>query len=274
MEATATRIDWKGVAAAIARGERNEVVIGAALIAPSGERFSHNGSRRFVAASTVKVPLMIALFHEIEAGRDRLTDTLSLAEADRAPGSGVMLHLHAGLQLTLGDLVYLMISISDNTATNVLIDRVGMHRVAPVMQALGMWNSTLERRMEGHAAAPGAPENWATPDDYAEMMRALAVNTAASPASCAAMLGYLEKQQNPRRIARFLPRDGGPRWGSKTGSVEGVVNDVGFIETGRGMLILSIFCETNDPYLGEETIGEISRAALASVGSRNGSIRR
>ncbi|MGH7077248.1 MAG: serine hydrolase [Acetobacteraceae bacterium] len=266
MEPAATRIDWKGVAAAIAEGERNEVVIGAAVIAPSGERFSHNASRRFVAASTVKVPLMIALFHEIEAGRGQLTDLLRLGAADRAPGSGVLLHLHEGIELTIGDLVYLMISISDNTATNVLIDRVGMERVGKVMQALGMWKSTLERRMQGHAALPGAAENWATPDDYAEMMRALFAHTAASPASSAAMIGYLEKQQNPRRIARFLPRSNGPRWGSKTGSVPGVVNDVGFIETRRGMLILSLFCETDDPHLGEQTIGEISRAALAAVG--------
>ncbi|MGH7079919.1 MAG: serine hydrolase, partial [Acetobacteraceae bacterium] len=96
MDPAAPRIEWKGVAAAIAESERNEVVIGAAVIAPSGERFSHNASRRFVAASTVKVPLMIALFHEIEAGREQLTNLFRLGAADRAPGSGVLLHLHEG----------------------------------------------------------------------------------------------------------------------------------------------------------------------------------
>lgn len=266
MQETVTRIDWSAVAEAIARGEQPNAVIGAAVIAPSGEQFNHKGSRRFVAASTVKVPLMIALFREIEAGRQRLDAPYVLVEKDRAPGSGVLLHLHEGLALTLGDLVYLMIAISDNTATNVLIERVGMQRVNDVMQALGMQHSTLERPMRGHASAAGAPENWATPDDYARVIAALLDNTAASRASCLAMLAYLEKQQNERRIARFLPKDHRPRWGSKTGSVAGVVNDVGFIETARGPLILCIFCETDDPWLGEQVIGEISRAAWQAVG--------
>ncbi len=265
MEQRVTRIDWTAVEKAIARREQNGIVIGASVIAPSGERFSHNGTRRFVAASTVKVPLMIALFREIEAGRQRLDETYLLRERDRAPGSGVLLHLHEGIVLTLGDLVYLMISISDNTATNVLIDRIGMPCVNAVMRGLGMQNSTLERPMRGHAAEPGEPENWATPDDYARVIAALFDHTAASPASCKAMTAHLEKQQNERRIARFLPKNDRPRWGSKTGSVAGIVNDVGFIETARGMLVLSIFCETNDPHSGEEIIGEISAAAWHAV---------
>ncbi|MDA8048784.1 MAG: class A beta-lactamase-related serine hydrolase [Rhodospirillales bacterium] len=266
MDGIPSSIDWSGVREVIARAERDGAVIGAAIRAPSGEPFRHNASRRFVAASTVKVPLMIALFREIDAGRRGLSDPYRLANADRALGSGVMLHLHEGIEFTLGDLVYLMISISDNTATNVLIDLVGMPAVNAVMRDLGMAGSSLERKMQGRAAEPGAAENWAVPEEYAAMLAALLGNRVAAPASCAAMITYLEKQQNERRIARFLPREEKPRWGSKTGSVPGVVNDVGFIETAHGMLILSIFCEKIDPHSGEEVIGEISRAALAALG--------
>lgn len=265
MEQSAARIDWTPVAQVIAQAEQRRAVIGAALIAPGGGRFSHNGSRRFLAASTVKLPLMITLFRAIEAGQMRLDESYVLADKDRAPGSGVLLQLHAGTALTLGDLVYLMMSISDNTATNVIIERVGMAQVNAVMHALGMQDSTLERPMRDRASAPGGPENWATPDDYARVMAALFDHSAASPASCAAMVAYLEKQQNERRIARFLPRNDRPRWGSKTGSLAGVVNDVGFIETAHGMLILSIFCELDDRHAGEEIIGAISRAARQST---------
>jgi len=265
MEQAAARTDWTPIAAAIARGEQQGAVIGAVVIAPTGERFGHNESRRFVAASTVKVPLMIALFREIEGGRQRLDQTYVLRDKDRADGSGVLLHLHEGAALTLADLVYLMIAISDNTATNVLIGRIGMERVNAVMRAIGMQGSTLERPMRGRVAEPGEPENWATPADYARTIAALFDNTAASPASCAAMTAYLEKQQNERRIARFLPKADRPRWGSKTGSVGRAVNDVGFIETARGALILSIFCETDDPHSGEEIIGHISGAAWRGV---------
>ncbi len=81
------------------------------------------------------------------------------------------------------------------------------------------------------------------------------------------MSATLEKQQNPRRIARYLPEREDLRWGSKTGSVKGVVNDVGFVTSERGTVILSVFCENlPDQHTGEQVIGEISRAALAAAG--------
>jgi beta-lactamase class A len=78
------------------------------------------------------------------------------------------------------------------------------------------------------------------------------------------MIALLEKQTNDRRIARHLPRgDARPRWGTKTGSLTGVVNDVGFIMTAAGPLILAIYCEIADPNEGEAVIGAVARAALA-----------
>jgi beta-lactamase class A len=157
-----------------------------------------------------------------------------------------------------------MISISDNTATNVLIDLVGMAEVNATMRRLGMVGSALGRRM-GLGRQPGQEENWATPNDYAAVVAALLGNTAASPSACAQMVALLEKQQNDRRIARYLPRPDGPRWGTKTGSLPGVSNDAGFIMTDRGPLIVCVFCgEQTDRHAAEQTIGEISRAALTA----------
>ena len=74
----------------------------------------------------VKIPLMVEVYRRVEAGTLRLDEPHALTDADRADGSGVLLHLHAGLAPTIEDLVYLTMSISDNTATNLLIRRVGM----------------------------------------------------------------------------------------------------------------------------------------------------
>lgn len=257
--------DWTDTAAIIAHAEGQGTGVGAAIVAPSGERFAHDADRRFVAASTVKIPIMIELYRRIDARQLALSDTYTFRGEDRAPGSGVMLHLHDGMVFTLGDLVYLMISISDNTATNILIDRLGMDAVNATMQSLGMTRSVLGRKMRGHAIPGDAGENWATPNDYAGAIAALLDARAASAESCRQMIAMLEKQQNPRRIARHLPRENGPRWGSKTGSVPGVINDVGFIETASGPLILAVFCEHADPLWGEQLIGDISRAALRAV---------
>jgi beta-lactamase class A len=258
---------WSGVEQVIAHAERSGSVIGVAVITPAGERFDHNADRRFVAASTVKIPIMIELFRQIDAGGHSLVERYHLRSGDRAPGSGVMLHLHDGMEFTLGDLIYLMIAISDNTATNILIDIVGMERVNSTMRSLGMTGSTLGRKMRGRSALADEKENWATPNDYAGVIAALLGNRAASPDACMQMTAMLEKQQNDRRIARYLPRTDRPRWGSKTGSVPGVVNDVGFIATDRGTMIICVFCERQtDPYLGEQIIGDISRVALEAAG--------
>ncbi len=254
---------WAGVIDIIGRAEAQGTVVGVSAIAADGGRFAHHGSRRFVAASTVKIPIMIELFRQIDAGTVSLDLEHVLTAEDKTQGSGVLTHLHAGIVLTLGDLAYLMMSISDNTATNILIDRVGMDRVNATMRGLGMQGSTLGRMMRGRPRVAEEQENWAVPDDYAAVIAALLGNTAASAESCARMLALLETQQNDRRIARHLPQAGRPRWGSKTGSLSGVVNDVGFIMTGDGPLILAVFCENPpDPHIGEQIIGDIAKAML------------
>ena len=166
---------------------------------------------------------MIELFRQVDAGRLALHTLHRLRPADKATGSGVVAQLHDGIELTVGDLAYLMMSISDNSSTNVLIDYVGQQQVNATMQDLGMAGSTLGRRMRGSSAEAGEQENWAVPEDYARVIGALLNGTAASASTCTQMLALLEGQQNDRRIARHLPRIDRPRWGSKTGSLPGVV---------------------------------------------------
>ena len=260
-------LDWTGLSDIIAQAEATGATIGACVIPARGDVFTHRGDRRFVAASTVKVPIMIELFRQVDAGRQNLDATHSLRPEDKSAGSGIVAHLHEGIALTLADLAYLMMSISDNSATNILIDRLGPGQVNETMRDLGMAGSVLGRKMQGRAVLAGEGENWAVPNDYARVMASLLNNQAASAASCARMVALLEQQQNDRRIARHLPRADRPRWGSKTGSLPGVVNDVGFIMTAHGPVILAVFCEgVADPHAGEQVIGAIAKAAVAAAG--------
>ena len=241
--------------------------VGVSIIGPAGETYSYNGDRKFGAASTMKIPLMIEIFRQIERGERSLDDEYILKAEDIAVGSGVILHLHHGIPLTLNDLIYLMISISDNTATNILIDMAGMDAVNKTMHELGMMNSNLARKMQGKPAEGKQQENWATPNDYAHVVKALLDGTAASADSCAKMIAMLEKQQNTRRISRHLPDGKEIRWGSKTGSIKGVTNDAGFITTPAGTVIVSVYCEAlPDQHVGEKAIGDISRAAMIATG--------
>jgi len=260
-------VHWDEITRIAKSAEESGGTVGVAVIAPSGETFSYNGDRKFGAASTMKIPLMTEIFRQIDRGERALSDEYVLAAEDIAIGSGVMLHLHHGITLTLNDLIYLMISISDNSATNILIDMAGMGAVNETMQSLGMTNSNLGRKMQGRPAGPDQQENWATPNDYVKAVKALLDGTAASADSCAKMIAMLEKQQNTHRISRYLPESKDIRWGSKTGSVKGVTNDVGFITTPVGTMILAVYCEAlPDQHVGEKVIGDISRAAMVATG--------
>lgn len=250
----------------IADAEATGGTVGVAISATDGWAFAHNGDRPFRAASTVKIPIMIAIFRQVDAGARRLDDTFTMSASDFSAGSGVLHEMHEGLQVTVSDLLYLMMSISDNTATNVLIDMAGMEDVNALMRKLGMAQSTLGRKMQGRPAEGQQRENWATPSEYASLVGGLLDRQVASAESCDAMIAILEKQQNPRRIGRYVPLHGF-RWGSKTGSISGVVNDVGFITGDGGTVIVSAYCEDlPDMYTGEQLIGDIARAAMEAVG--------
>jgi beta-lactamase class A len=258
--------DWS-VVEKIVRAAEEHGTVGVTIVAPDGERWSHNGDRQFKAASCVKIPLMIEIYRQVDRGERKLDDTFVLRDSDKAPGSGVMLHLHDGMELSINDLIYLMISISDNTATNILIDMAGMESVNAVMRELGMTGSNLGRKMKNRAAIEGETENLATADDYVAVVASILDCKAASSNSCEAMIAMLEKQSNRRRISRYLPEDESIRWGTKTGSIKGVTNDAGFVMTDKGRLVIAVFCENlPDQHVGEQVIGDITRAALKATG--------
>ena len=258
--------NWAAVRAVLAQAEETGVVVGVSVLAPNGERFAHKGGRRFVAASTVKIAIMVELFRQIDAATLSLDDAYTLRAEDKTAGSGIISNLHTGIGMNYADLVYLMMSISDNSATNIIIDRLGIAPINATMRAIGMGESTLGRKMRGRPVLEKEQENWAVPDDYVAVIEAILRDRAASAESCAQMIGLLEKQQNDRRIARHLPQTNRPRWGSKTGSLPGVANDVGFIMIGHGSLIVAVFCEgVPDGPTGEQIIGDIAKAALDGV---------
>jgi beta-lactamase class A len=259
--------DWSTLEALAREAEAAGGVIGFAVRGTDGELFSHNGDRQFRAASTIKIPILIEAYRQIESGTIDPEDRYALQDEDRVPGSGVLAHLHAGVELTFADLLILMIVISDNTATNLVIDRVGFDAVNETIRSLGMTGSVLGRKMLGHLPGEGDPENWVTPGDLALAVGAIVSGEAAGPESCAAMMETLAYQEDFRRITRFLPDDGSVRWGTKPGDLPGVVNDAGYVTTETGTASLA-FCTEDLPDLdaAERAIGLIARESLALTG--------
>lgn len=259
--------NWKALAEVIGRYEAGAKRIGVSISRGGQPLFRHRAAEQFIAASTVKVPLMIELYRQVDRGERRLSDMIIVTEDMMAVGSGVLLHIHPGIALTLQDLIYLMVSISDNTATNILIDLAGMGRVNAAMHSLGMTDSNLGRPMKGRAAIDDEVENLATADDYVHAIDAILNGTVASAASCESMLDMLRKQQNRRRIARFLPESSDIVWGTKTGSVPNIANDVGFVRTQMSGVTIAIFTEGFALQVeAEEAIGTIAFQGIIAAG--------
>lgn len=260
---------WSRVEEIVAEVNRSGTA-GVSLIGPDGATWQHLGDRLFNPASTLKIPVMVEIYRKIDAGEVHLDDPWTLTDAVRVAGSGVLNQMRSGATLTLYDLLYLMISISDNLATDVLINMAGVAAINRTTADLGMKNSRLAGTLR--EAFAGAPElGRATPNDYAGAIAAILDGKAASAESCEAMTALLETQQNRRRIARYLPAPlplSEPiRWGSKTGTTRGVCNEAGFISGSNGRLIIAVYTEHYaDTHVAEQVIGEIARAAMADTG--------
>src|SRR6476646_11779117 len=138
----------------------------------SGDRFAHLERETFPTASTIKLALVYELFKQADEGKIRLDETMRLDRSKAVGGTGVLVELGTPT-LSIQDYATLMVTLSDNTATNVLIDRLGMDNVEKRMQALGLGGTKLRRHMMDTAAARRGDENVSTPDELVRLLQAM-----------------------------------------------------------------------------------------------------
>ncbi|MFT3803071.1 MAG: serine hydrolase [Burkholderiaceae bacterium] len=248
----------------IAGAEASGIRVGLHATRADGACIAHRGDEIFPSASTIKLAIMIELFRRVDAGALSLDQPHVLRPSDQAGGGGVLQHMSRGLSLPLRDLCYLMMSLSDNLATNILIEQLGIAEINATIRSLGLKHSVLARPMQGRPAIEGEQENLATPAEVAHLVRCILDGSAAGADSCRAMTRMMALQQNGRRIGRFVPA--GTPWGSKTGSYPTVVHDVGYVQLGEGPMIVAAFTQdVPDIVAGELLISEMVRVLLSSV---------
>lgn len=266
--------DWTAVARAV------EAIPGEAAFwlhrLETDEVFDHHGERVRPAASTIKVPILVTLFGRIEAGERRLDERLTLEEAQKAGGSGVLRELDAGLQPTLKDLITLMIIISDNTATNRCIDAAGgFAAVTARMRDLGLRQTELNRYTIGRIPDdPNFKENITSARDLATLLELVWTRRAARDETCAAILDVLGRQQLRQRLPRWYP-DTVKHFG-KTGTTanprEGWAarNDSSLLSTPNGTVAMACLVRYDsnavDGYAVDEGIGRVGAAVLDALG--------
>jgi len=202
----------------------------------NGHTFLLNADETFPTASTIKIAILAELYRQAQQEKLKLADTYTLQQSDLVGGSGISTALTPGAtRLTLRDAAALMISVSDNGMTNVLIDRVGLDNVNALLDSLGLAHTRLSRKMMDLRAAAEGRENFATPRELMLLLEAIYRGKVLNKQFTA---DYFNLLSTPKAsyIPRELPED--LRVANKPGELEGVRNDCGLIFTGSRPYIL------------------------------------
>jgi beta-lactamase class A len=186
----------------------------------TGERLERRGDETFPTASLIKVAILVTLFDLIEQKKIALDDPLTVLAIDQVPGSGVLQFFKPGAILTVGDAAWLMMGLSDNTATNLILDRIIIRRVWEKMEKLGLDNTKVHSKSFLRIASVAMDSSVkygfgvTTPAEMATLFELIGQGKAVSPAADSMMLRMLETGDNPALLLRYAPRTrAAHKWG-------------------------------------------------------------
>ncbi len=226
----------------------------------TGNQFLLHENEVFAQASSIKITVLADLFLQAQQGKLKLTDLYTVQSSDLVPDSDIMGGLTPGVtRITLRDLATMMVAVSDNSATNVLIDRVGMANVNAMLDSLGLAHTRLRRKMMDVEAAKQGRENISTPREMMTLLEDIYRGKLLDKESTAEFFKVLSTNKDSW-IPRDLPAD--VKIANKPGSLEAVRNDSGivFVE-GRPYVICVMTAFLANERDGEQAISKISLAA-------------
>ena len=234
----------------------------------TGQTASLDPDEPVKTASVIKLGILLDAAEQIRAGHATLDERLTLTRPNQVEGSGVLGQLTAPLTLTLGDTLTLMVVLSDNTATNMAIDRLGLAHINATLRAAGLSQTVLYKKVYIPAQAPLPPDQprfglgKTTAREMASLMERLAGcqlaldgakdGAAALPTDgplCGALLHMLRNQQDRDSLLRYLESldtsEHGSAIANKTGALDAVRNDVALISTKQGPVVVAAFTWEN-----------------------------
>jgi beta-lactamase class A len=238
-------------------------------------------------ASVIKMAILLDAAEQIRAGKATFDERITLTKANQVQGSGVLGVLTPPISLTLGDTLTLMVVLSDNTATNMAIDQLGLANINSNLAAAGLHQTWLYKKVYVPATEPMPPDQKkfglgkTTAREMASIMERLATcrlaldGSAPLPADgkiCGTILNMLRNQQDRNSLPRYLETldtsETGSAIGNKTGALNQVRNDVALISTKAGPVVIAAFTWGNEDQRwtgdneAEQTLGKLAQAVI------------
>jgi beta-lactamase class A len=238
----------------------------------TGESFEYRATEVMPTASLIKFPVMIEVYRQAAANLIDLDAMVVLKKQDKVPGSGVLTeHFTEGATFKLRDAVRLMIAFSDNTATNLVLDAIGIGATAATMEKLGYQNTKIHAKVfrRDTSVFPERSKKFGlgstTASEMIRLCEALYRNQLNSPVACSEMVAHLRACEDREKLPRFLPP--AAKVAFKTGSLDDTRTAAGIIEWPSGPIAVCVLsCDNVDKRWvadnsGNRLCAEIARAA-------------
>ena len=219
--------------------------------------FSINGDKKVLSASMIKLLILAELMKKISENKFSLSDTIMIADSMKTGGDGVLKELNTGHHFTLKELATLMIIVSDNQATNILIDFLGMENINQLGKELRLKKTFLGRKMMDIEARKNGYDNYTCADDISSLLKLIYQEKLINEEASQLMLDILLRQQQGERLQRYLPSD--IKIAHKSGDLDNLENDGGIIWVGNKAYILVVLTSGMPNLQCKQTIGKISK---------------
>jgi D-alanyl-D-alanine carboxypeptidase (penicillin-binding protein 5/6) len=237
----------------------------------SGESYEHRAAVPMPTASLIKFPVMIAAYDAIEKGKLSLDARIELQAEDKVPGSGVLTaHFSPGTTISLRDAIHLMIVYSDNTATNLVLDQLGLPATNDLMESLGCGDTRIHSKVfrRDTSIAPERSTKFGlgstSARDMVKLCQSLYERKLVSEKACEQMLEHMFACNDKLKVPRSLPT--GTRVAHKTGSVNASRTDAGIMETPSGPIAFCILTTNNkDESWTNENEGDLFCAEIGAA---------
>ena len=210
----------------------------------TGWQYSYNKEAMFPSASLVKIPIMAACFYAADKGKISLQDKLTLESSSKAPGSGILKNLPAGRNFSVEKLIELMITKSDNTATNMLTDFLGMDYINAFFKSEGLLKTNLSRSMMDFRYRKKGVENYTTAADIACILEKIYQRRFINKRVSEKCLSLLLRQKVNDRIPKKLPEE--TIVAHKTGLERHVCHDAGIVFTPLGHVLICVLTKSKN----------------------------